>query len=274
VAAAALGTNILAHGDWRTPYAHRKDGPVIATVADSLAVALNASEIPEELPAELAKHGVELSNRAAIEQRVRGDRWLLWDPATRTELALQRTPEGERNGGIRVQRADNWYDYEGSYWQPKNLRGIDVGEESPGRYAFNVLIGHHGLFSLTPLWLLSAAGCGLWLARRGQGQMDRDFAVATLLITTVVLGFYLTRPQIDRNYGGTTCCLRWLVWLTPVWLLTLLPALDRLSHSRLGRGLVLLLLVISVFSAHYAADNPWSHPWLFDYWTSIGWIKY
>ena len=35
VAAAAVGTNILAHGDWRTPYAHRKDGPVIATLTDA-----------------------------------------------------------------------------------------------------------------------------------------------------------------------------------------------------------------------------------------------
>jgi len=31
---------------------------------------------------------------------------------------------------------------------------------------------------------------------------------------------------------------------------------------------------VSVFSASYAADNPWSHPWIFDYWTSMGWIDY
>ena len=37
---------------------------------------------------------------------------------------------------------------------------------------------------------------------------------------------------------------------------------------------VLLLLAVSVFSAHYAAENPWSHPWIFNYWTSLGWIKY
>ena len=272
VAAAAFGTNILAHGDWRTPYAHRKDGPVIAMLADELAVPLNAGELPPSVQQELAKHGIEISERTVIEQRVRGDSWMLWDEPTRTHLALQRTPEGERNGGIRVQWADNWYDYEGSYWQPKNLRGIDRGEESPAWYAIHVLIGHHGLFSLTPLWLLSAAGCWFWLMRGTTAQ--RTVALATILITLVVLAFYLTRPQIDRNYGGGTCCLRWLLWLTPLWLLTLLPAVDRLRHSRLGRVFVLALLAISVFSAHYAADNPWSHPWLFDYWTAIGWIKY
>ena len=59
-----------------------------------------------------------------------------------------------------------------------------------------------------------------------------------------------------------------------IWLLTLLPAGDRLGRSWWGRTIVLALLAVSVFSAHYAADNPWSHPWLLDYWTSIGWVKY
>ena len=112
----------------------------------------------------------------------------------------------------------------------------------------------------------------MWLARGT--SLERTIAFATLLITAVVLGFYLTRPQIDRNYGGGTCCLRWLMWLTPLWLVTQLPSADRLSRNGWGRGIVLALLAASVFSAHYAADNPWSHPWLFDYWTAIGWIKY
>jgi hypothetical protein len=281
VAAAAFGTNFAAHGDWRTPYAHRHDGPVLGLLADDLAVPLNAGELPPAVPQALAKLGLTISDRARIEQRERGERWLLWDEPTRTELVLQRTLEGERNGGIRVQRVDNWYDYEGSYWQPKNLRGIDRGEPSPAVYAFHLLLGHHGLLSLTPLWLLSAAGCWFWLAassRRGPPdaplEIGRLLAATTVLITLILIAFYLTRPQIDRNYGGATCCLRWLLWLTPLWLLTLLPAADRLSHGRAGRGLALALLLVSVFSAHYAADNPWTHSWLFDYWTAMGWIKY
>jgi hypothetical protein len=34
------------------------------------------------------------------------------------------------------------------------------------------------------------------------------------------------------------------------------------------------MLIVSVFSAFYAIDNPWSHPWIFDYWTAMGWIDY
>jgi len=237
-----------------------------------MAVYFNVEATPAELLTKLRDAKINVSDNARVEVQVPGDRWLLWDEPTRTELILQRTSEGSRKAEIEVRRHDNWYDYEGSYWQPKNLRGIDVGEPSPLVYAFNVLIGHHGVFSLTPIWLLSVVGCWIWLARGNSTQ--RSLAVATVLITVVVVGFYLTRPQIDRNYGGGTSCLRWLMWLAPLWLITMLPAVDWLSNSRWGRGVAIALLVISVFSAAYAADNPWSHPWIFAYWTSMGWIHY
>lgn len=272
IAAAAFGTNIIAHGDWRTPYAHRQDGPVIGSLADSLATALNEGRLPVE-----ARKSLSLSDATTVEVDRRGERWVVFDPQSGERLALVRSLEGESPNEIRVHAWDNWYDYPGSYWTPKNLAGVDRGEQSPARYAFNVLVGHHGLFSLTPLWLLSAAGCLMWLRREATARLPtarQSIALATLLISAVVIAFYLSRPQIDRNYGGGTCCLRWLIWLTPLWLLTLLPAADWLCRSWWGRVFVLALLAISTFSAHYAADNPWSHPWIFDYWTSLGWIKY
>jgi hypothetical protein len=279
VAAAAFGTNIIAHGDWRTPYAHRSDGPVIGTLADSLATELNEGRVPDE-----ARKKLSLSDESTVEVERRGERWVVFDPQSAVRLALARSLEGEPLE-IRVHAWDNWYDYPGSYWRPENLTGVDRGEPSPAVYAFNVLLGHHGLFSLTPIWLLSALGCLMSLAsgrHKPPGSsaqplgVNVQFALAatTLLIAVVVVSFYLSRPQIDRNYGGGTCCLRWLIWLTPLWLLTMLPAADWLSRSWLGRGVLLALLAISVFSAHYAADNPWSHPWIFDYWTALGWIKY
>jgi len=281
VAAAAFGTNILAHGDWRTPYAHRKDGPVIATLS-SIQSALEVGKdiVPRELLEKLREQGIELSGEARVEEWSWTERWKVSDPSTGNDFVLINVRKPDVS--FEVRRWENWYDYKDSYWLKRNLRGIDRGEQSPLVYAFHVLVGHHGLFSLTPLWLLSAAGCWFWLFP-GSGRREppdnavdasRLIAATTILITVVVLAFYLTRPQIDRNYGGGTCCLRWLLWLTPLWILTLLPAVDRLSHIRWGRGIALALLLISVLSANYAADNPWSHPWLFEYWTSIGWIKY
>src|SRR5262249_55054364 len=56
-----------------------------------------------------------------------------------------------------------WYEYEGSHWltKPGEVRhGIDFAfeHENKAAYAFHLLLGHHGLFSLTPIFLLGLAG--------------------------------------------------------------------------------------------------------------------
>ena len=154
-------------------------------------------------------------------------------------------PNAEESLGIEVRQWDNWYDYPGTHWDRRTVTGLDRGESSPLVYALHCLVGHHGLFSLTPLWLLSIVGCWLWHSRPGHPHggsapregsvsrsetttMDRTLALTTALITLIVLAFYLSRPIHDRNYGGGTCCLRWLVWLTPLWLL------DATSGGRLA----------------------------------------
>jgi hypothetical protein len=95
-----------------------------------------------------------------------------------------------------------------------------------------------------------------------------------LALSVVCLVFYLSRSTIDRNYGGVSCGFRWVFWFTPLWLLCLVPAADRYLRTRRGRTIALLLLLISVFSATYAAANPWSQPWLFDLGTYAGWWQY
>ena len=163
---------------------------------------------------------------------------------------------------------ENWYMYtytiEGvereSYWQ--NRVGIDRGEPSKWVYAFHVLIGHHGVFSLTPVWLLSLAGIWLWL--RSDDPQKRLLAISIAALTIIVLFFYIAlRPQVDRNYGGMCCGFRWMFWFAPLWLLAMLPAADWISRSRAGRATALVLLAIAVFSTSYPTWNPWTHPWLY-----------
>lgn len=179
-----------------------------------------------------------------------------------------------------------WYEYEGSFWVkplPGQVKdGIDFAytKESRLAYAVHVLFGHHGLFTLTPIWILAAFG--LWLGMRGRGKHPGTvtsgqlslpgFVVPlTLFLSVVVIGFYLFRSD---NYGGWTNGLRWLMWLTPMWLLSLLPAADRLATSRPGRGLGYLLLGVSVLSANYVSWNPWRHPWLYELLVTLGWPGY
>ena len=54
--------------------------------------------------------------------------------------------------------------------------------------------------------------------------------------------------------------------------LMLLPAADWTNRSRWLKALALLLLAASVFSAFYASANPWTHPWLYNYWTYLQWV--
>jgi hypothetical protein len=163
---------------------------------------------------------------------------------------------------------DNWYDYPGSYWN--NRQGIDQGEKSAAVYSFNVLLGHHGIFSLTPIWCLSVVGGGLWLCR-GEHRL-RQFAFLVVGVTLVCLAFYLWHPAVDRNYGGIACAFRWVFWLAPMWLVVMLPAADWMSHRDWTRGIALALLALSVMSASYPTWNPWTSPWIMDFMGYMGWL--
>ena len=104
---------------------------------------------------------------------------------------------------------DNWYEYQyvrggreiQSYWQ--NRVGIDVGEPSRAEYAFHLFAGHHGIFSLTPIWILSVIGVAIWLGQRDDRRL-RELSLLIAAVTLVVVAFYIMRPQEDRNYGGMT----------------------------------------------------------------------
>jgi hypothetical protein len=171
---------------------------------------------------------------------------------------------------------DNWYDYEyvvngrvrESYW--RNPQGIDRGEPNRGDYALHVLVGHHGVFSLTPIWLLSLVGIGVWLMW-GRAA-ERELALLVAALTLTCFAFYISRPLGDRNYGGMTSGLRWMFWFAPLWLVTMLPTSDRCARSRFAQSFAVVALAWSAMSAAYPTWNPWVQPWLYnwlDYWDAL-----
>lgn len=267
VTIAFFGTNWIAHQSLRTPYAHRQDGPVLAELPTALQAQLDAAHVPPELRQAAEAAGVPLSLDAVVQWKTPGERWVVWDREGQDRLAVVHAGDA-----LELRAWDHWYDYERSYWTSGRKTGVDLGEPSPAVYAFHVLVGHHGIFSLTPIWLLAAAGAVMLLARDERGL--RGFAAMTVVLTVVVIGFYLLRPLEDRNYGGVTNGLRWSFWLIPLWLVLMLPAADAVTARRGGLIFALALLLISILSVNYQPLNPWSHPWLFDYWTYTGWIQY
>jgi uncharacterized membrane protein (GlpM family) len=157
-----------------------------------------------------------------------------------------------------------------SYWM--HPAGLDANHESPLVYLFHCTLGHHGILSLSPIFLFSLAA---WIVPRwSRGKRLRLALWASAAITVVVLVFYLTRTE-NYNYGGNTSGLRWTFWLIPLWLVSMIPALDALAGTTLPRLFALVCLAISTFSTWYPIDNPWQHPWLFqvlqDRWH---WIDY
>jgi hypothetical protein len=164
-------------------------------------------------------------------------------------------------------------------------RGLDFADEPKSVYAFHLLFGHHGWFSLTPVWLISAAGIMSLtlrsgpdirelLSRRSAGRWPWSlpvFGALTAAVSVVVIGFFIVKTN---NYGGGTSGPRWLFWLSPLWIVTMLPAADRLGTLRIGQRLGAVLLGVSVMSVFYPAWNPWRNPWLQQYLEITGWVDY
>ena len=156
-----------------------------------------------------------------------------------------------------------------SYWM--NPQGVDRNLDSPLMYFIHCTVGHHGIWSLSPVFLLAIVG---WL----MSHRVRDAALQSVLrggaaLTVIVIAFYLTRTQ-NYNFGGVSCALRWSLWLTPLWLMALLPALDAIANRPVFRSLASLLLAGSVVSAWLPISNPWQQPWLFHRMEDWGWINY
>lgn len=171
-----------------------------------------------------------------------------------------------------------WYRYEGSHWnqQPGARSGIDYAgdRETRATYALHLLLGHHGLFSLEPIWFFSIAGWITVVMRRKNWPDEWVRTQLASAATTVVVVVFFAAVTSTVNYGGWTCGPRWFFWLTPLWLLALLPIADAMSPSRIGRCVSSLFLAVSVFSVFYPGINPWRHPWIYQAMQASGWPGY
>ncbi|MDB4778129.1 hypothetical protein OAG68_01605 [bacterium] len=283
IVAGFFGTNYLAHGTWRPAYTHRGDGELIATVDGAFNRQLNGSDdqkmndgqVPDELLSPIQAHVEKTLDRKLNAPTCRQSfwkrdsdselgRWVVGDSLENVQFAIEQTATREYS----IFAWGNWYDYQGSYWSSGNRSGVDRGQKSQLVYAFHLLFGHHGIFSLTPIWLLSFAGLiALPFAQRLQLKWLGLMGVG---LSLVVFAFYVNRPINDRNYGGYCSALRWMFWLIPIWLVAMVPVVDSLGKKPWGKFFCLALLALSIASALYSVGNPWCHPWLYEVWDSLG----
>lgn len=145
-----------------------------------------------------------------------------------------------------------------SYWL--NPQGVDQAKDSFAVYFMHCMVGHHGVFSLTPIFLFTLIG---WLSPKLWWRSSlRVFHLLGIALSVIVIGFYMTKTE-NYNYGGVSVALRWTLWLTPFWLLMMIPFLGRFGSSVFVRLPAVFLLLFSLFSAWYPANSPWTQPWIF-----------
>ncbi len=163
------------------------------------------------------------------------------------------------------------YEYLGvpSYWSEP--RGLDKARDSVPAYIFHCLIGHHGVFSLTPILLLMIPG--YYFATRDKTSRLRIIHFMGIFLTAAIFAFYWKRTE-NYNYGGVSVALRWVLWLTPFWLLAIAETIEQLRNRRWAPALIILLALPSLYSAWEPWNRPWQQPWIFNAMQSQGWINY
>lgn len=287
IAVAFFISNQIAHQSFRPPYMHRSDGAVLGTLEiqsdaggpsrEQVSAWIETeTEIRQKVGDDFSLLKTPSASRWILESADRNVRYAL----VQAEAAKGQTAPTEATTAPADQRTlstwqirqwDHWYDYPGSYWTGKKP-GVDAGEKNRLHYAFHLFLGYYGLFSLTPVWLL--VPLGLWLRiKEPEGWNRRLLAVGVALVSLVCLAFYISRPEIDRNYGGVSSSFRWMLWFMPLWVWGAIPAITGAMERDWARRIAFVLLFASVFSMATALENPWQYPWIYRYLSFLGWIE-
>lgn len=145
------------------------------------------------------------------------------------------------------------YDYPGSYWNKP--RANDALDEPRMVYLFHMLLGHHGLFSMTPVVAFGVYA----MVRSGIERAER--ALEALVIGGPLLVMIVFYTLTTKNYGGNTVGFRWLMPAVPISLL-FVSQVRSIVRQRTVLALFLACLTVSQFHAYSGFKDPWEKsPW-------------
>ncbi len=168
-----------------TTYSHRADGPAMGMIES-----IQSNQPPQlaELQSWLTKNLTVDTTGLRLVPTSEPARWIVQNTDRSLQYALVR--QSEEASRWTLHQWDHWYDYPGSYWT-KPRPGVDAGEPSRLKYAFQLTIGHHGIFSLTPIWCLVPFGLLCWLNR------EQSSAIR-LLAASIRWSRWFASPSIFR----------------------------------------------------------------------------
>lgn len=151
------------------------------------------------------------------------------------------------------------YRYPGSYWLAP--RGIDALNEPRSMYLYNITLGHHGLFSMTPALAFALFSlCASVVRSRALAFAREAWTIGAAL--AILVAFY---TLTTKNYGGVCVGFRWLLPIVPLALLFVGVWWSE-NRSWPLRGLFFVSLLTGQYHAYAALTGPWStsswHHWL------------
>lgn len=139
-------------------------------------------------------------------------------------------------------------EFEGNYFRGKQS-GIDALREPKHIYTFNCMLGHHGLFSMTPLFFFSA-----WeLVRCFRKRVFFKESLLLLPPMLIIIAFYLLRT---RNYGGWSVGMRHMIPVMPLLLLYFGLWLDRVRITKALWAGVLAAFGVGAFHVQDGLTSP------------------
>lgn len=145
------------------------------------------------------------------------------------------------------------YRYPGSYWNTP--AGVDALDEPRLTYLWNILLGHHGLLSMTPVLVLAVVAIGANVFRGGR------YGVEALTVGSALCLLLVFYTLTTKNYGGLCAGFRWFLPIVP---LVIVFVADWLSNVRYRGGFALFFLLMLVGQFHAFAALP--HPWEISSW--------
>ena len=152
------------------------------------------------------------------------------------------------------------YDYPYSYWA--HPRWFDALNEPVWVYSFHSLIGHHGLFSMTPLFLLSIPGFWVMWRRRGNSLDERCVSLLLAWVTVMTVVIYIRFGP--SNYGGKATGMRWFIVLTPLLWYAAVRYVDEHFKRWVVRWGFRFFVLVGIIHATLALSmpfrvSPWNH---------------
>lgn len=143
------------------------------------------------------------------------------------------------------------YEYAGSYWTtPLDLDYYDKHPEPRAVYMGHMLVGHHGIFSLSPIFLFAMAG----IASRMGSRTYRTIALGLACVVIVAAG---CAYRMHKDGAIDPLKMTWAAWLLPLWLMIIPRGIDPRSNpgKAVAAWVSIILSVVIVGFYGYKTNN-------------------